>query len=47
MPVDVVMAELLESKDDWLSDLSGGQKSKVELRAEGLSTRFVPERSLD
>jgi ABC-type Mn2+/Zn2+ transport system ATPase subunit len=31
MPVDVVMAELLESKDDWFSDLSGGQKSKVEL----------------
>ena len=29
--VDIVMAELLETKDDWFNDLSGGQKSKVEL----------------
>lgn len=31
MPVDTVMEELLEKKDDWFNDLSGGQKSKVEL----------------
>jgi ABC-type Mn2+/Zn2+ transport system ATPase subunit len=31
LPVDVVMEELLETKEDWFSDLSGGQKSKVEL----------------
>lgn len=31
MPVDVVMEELLETRDDWFNDLSGGQKSKVEL----------------
>jgi energy-coupling factor transporter ATP-binding protein EcfA2 len=31
MPVDVVMDELLEEKEDWFNDLSGGQKSKVEL----------------
>ena len=26
-----IMSELLEEKEDWFSDLSGGQKSKVEL----------------
>ena len=31
MPIDVVMEELLEKKDDWFDNLSGGQKSKVEL----------------
>ena len=31
LPVDTVMAELLEEKEDWFNDLSGGQKSKVEL----------------
>jgi energy-coupling factor transporter ATP-binding protein EcfA2 len=31
MPVDVVVEELLEEKEDWFNDLSGGQKSKVEL----------------
>ena len=29
--VDIVTDELLETKDDWFNDLSGGQKSKVEL----------------
>ncbi|KAI2488919.1 hypothetical protein MHU86_25973 [Fragilaria crotonensis] len=29
--VDIVMDELQETKDDWFNDLSGGQKSKVEL----------------
>lgn len=31
MPTDVVAEELMEEKEDWFSDLSGGQKSKVEL----------------
>lgn len=31
MPTEVVAEELTEKKDDWFNDLSGGQKSKVEL----------------
>mmetsp|Transcript_30627 Transcript_30627/g.46378 ORF Transcript_30627/g.46378 Transcript_30627/m.46378 type:complete len:824 (+) Transcript_30627:25-2496(+) len=31
MPTDVVAEELIEEKEDWFNDLSGGQKSKVEL----------------
>lgn len=29
--IDIVVQELQEIKEDWFSDLSGGQKSKVEL----------------
>lgn len=29
--VDKIISELLEEKEDWFGDLSGGQKSKVEL----------------
>merc|ERR1712137_1293909 len=29
--LQVIIDELLEEKEDWFSDLSGGQKSKVEL----------------
>jgi len=29
--IDRIISELLEEKEDWFSDLSGGQKSKVEL----------------
>lgn len=29
--IEIVMKELLEVKEDWFNDLSGGQKSKVEL----------------
>jgi len=31
MPTEVVAEELTKKKEDWFSDLSGGQKSKVEL----------------
>ena len=29
--IQKIMSELLEEKEDWFSELSGGQKSKVEL----------------
>ena len=42
LPVDTVMAELLEKKEDWFNELSGGQKSKVELVRKVFSQEKCP-----